>query len=58
MTADQVWGIIRTILSAGMGFVVAKGWLDDATSVAIIGAIGTIFVGLWSVISKKKPATP
>lgn len=53
MTADQIWGIARTILAAGAGFIVAKGYVDDATATAIIGAIGTIFVAIWSVVSKR-----
>jgi hypothetical protein len=54
MTAEQVWGIVRTILAAGGGYIVAKGWIDNATMTSIIGAIGTLFIAGWSVWSKKK----
>jgi hypothetical protein len=48
-----VWGIVRTILAAGAGYFVAKGKVDDATAQSIIGGIGAVFVGVWSVLSKK-----
>lgn len=53
MNVDQVWGIVRTILAAGAGYIVAKGYIDEATSTAIIGGLGTIFVAGWSWYSKK-----
>ena len=55
MTAEQFWGILRTILAALGGWVAAKGWVDDATVQAVIGAIGTIFVAVWSFVAKKAP---
>ena len=54
MTAEQIWGIVRTILAAAGGWVVAKGYIDNATMTSIIGALGTIFIAGWSVWSKKK----
>ncbi len=57
MNAEQVWGIIRTILAAISGWVVAKGYVDDATLQAVIGAVGTIFIAVWSFVAKK-PSTP
>lgn len=56
MNAAQIWGIVRTILAAGGGFVVAKGWIDDATLTAILGALGVLFTASWSVWSKTHPA--
>ncbi len=53
MTGEQIWGIVRTILAAGGGYIVAKGYLDNATVTSIIGAIGTLFIAGWSVWSKK-----
>ena len=58
MTADQIWGIVRTILAAAGGYAVAKGYIDNATLTAVLGALGTLFVAGWSVISKTKPVTP
>lgn len=54
LKADQVWGIVRTVLAAGGGYVVAKGWLDAAALESIIGALGVLFVTGWSVWSKRK----
>jgi len=53
MTAEQIWGIVRTILAAIGGYIVAKGWIDNATVQSVIGALGTIFVAIWSVWAKK-----
>ena len=56
MTAEQIWGIVRTILAAAGGYIVAKGYIDNATLQAVLGALGTLFIAAWSVWSKKKPA--
>jgi hypothetical protein len=53
MSAEQIWGIVRTILAAAGGWVVAKGYVDNATLQSVIGAIGTLFIAGWSVLSKK-----
>ena len=53
MTAEQIWGIVRTILAAIGGYIVANGWIDNATVQSVIGALGTIFVAIWSVWAKK-----
>ena len=59
MNADQVWGIVRTILAAGGGYVVAKGYVDNATLQAVLGGLGTIFVAGWSFWSNRgKAAAP
>lgn len=54
MTGEQIWGIVRTILAAAGGYIVAKGWVDNATIQSVIGALGTIFIAVWSVWAKKK----
>lgn len=56
MTGEQIWGVVRTLLAFGGGFIVSKGYIDDATLTAVIGALGTIFIAGWSVYSKKKTA--
>ena len=53
MTGEQVWGIVRTILAACGGYVVAKGYVDNATFQSILGGVGTVFVAVWSYWSKK-----
>lgn len=58
MNVEQVWGVVRTILAALGGWVVAKGYVDDATLQAVLGALGTLFVAGWSVWSKRQPPPP
>lgn len=53
MTGEQIAGIVRTLLAAASGYVVAHGWLDAQTYTAVVGAIGTLIVAGWSVASKK-----
>jgi hypothetical protein len=53
MTADQIWGIIRTILAALAGWAAGQGYIDNETAMTVIGAVGTIFVAVWSWWSKK-----
>lgn len=56
MTSEQIWGIVRTILAAGAGYLSAKGIVDAGAADTIIGAVGTIFVAGWSIWSKHKVA--
>lgn len=53
MTGEQIWGVVRTILAALGGFVVAKGYVDAATLNTILGGVGTIFVAAWSLYSNR-----
>ena len=54
MTKEQVGGIIRAVLSAVGGYLVGKGVVDADTAAQITGAVATLGVAIWSVISKKK----
>jgi len=54
MKKDQVFGVIRTVAAAGFGFLAGKGYLDGATVEALAGAVATIGVAAWSVLSKKQ----
>mgnify|MGYP000092956581 CR=1 FL=1 len=56
MTGEQIWGLIRTVLAAAGGWVVAKGYITSELLTAILGGVGTIFIGVWSWWSNKKPA--
>ena len=56
MTSEQIWGIMRTVLAAGAGYLSAKGVIDAGVAETIIGALGTLFVAGWSVWSKSKTA--
>jgi len=53
MTSDQVGGIIRAILSAIGGFVLAKGWVNAETWAWIVGGIATIGPTIWSWYTNK-----
>ena len=44
---DQLWGIVRTLLLAGGGFAVSKGYIDNDTMIAVVGAIVVIASALW-----------
>lgn len=55
MNKEQVFGIVRTVAAAGFGFLAGKGYLDGATVEALAGAVATIGVAVWSVMSKPKP---
>ena len=53
---EQTLGLIRHALTFVGGILVAKGVVDDATSLELVGAIVTIIGGVWSVLSKKTAA--
>jgi Na+-transporting methylmalonyl-CoA/oxaloacetate decarboxylase beta subunit len=52
-TAEVAWGIVRTVLAAAAGVLVTKGYVSADTLNQIIGAVGVIFVGVWSAISNR-----
>lgn len=56
MNKDQLFGIVRTLAAAGFGFLAGKGVIDGATAEALAGAVATIGVAVWSVVSKKHVA--
>lgn len=53
MTKEQVFGIVRTVAAAGFGYLAGKGYFDGATAEALAGAVATIGVAVWSVLSKR-----
>jgi hypothetical protein len=53
MNADQIWGIARAVLAAIGGYFVAKGTITADWLNTFLGGAGTIFVAVWSVLSKK-----
>jgi len=50
---DQLFGIVRTLAAAGFGYLAGKGLIDGATAQALAGAVATIGVAIWSVVSKQ-----
>lgn len=53
MTADQIAGIVRAIVSAVGGYFVGRGVVDGETVATVGGALATIATAAWSVWSKK-----
>jgi hypothetical protein len=58
MNMDAILGVVRHVLTFGGGFLVAKGWLDADTLTQGVAALATLIGLVWSVIAKKKTATP
>ena len=56
MVKEQVFGIVRTLAAAGFGYIAGRGLIDGATAEALAGAVATIGVAIWSVMSKKPTA--
>lgn len=56
MNAEEFGGIVRTVLAAVGGIAVTKGYLDNATMVALAGAAATIAVAVWSIVAKRRAA--
>ena len=53
MNADQVWGIVRTVLSAAGGYFVAKGVSNDSTMEIIVSGIVALVGVVWGYINSK-----
>lgn len=56
MDKAQIFGIVRTLAAAGFGYIAGRGFIDGATAEALAGAVATIGVAIWSVMSKKPTA--
>lgn len=56
MTADQIAGIVRAIVSAVGGYFVGRGMVDGETVATVGGALATIATAAWSVWSKRAEA--
>jgi hypothetical protein len=48
MSSDQITGIIRAVLGAIGGFVLAKGWVSNEIWAWIVGGAATIGPAIWS----------
>lgn len=53
MSSDQITGIIRAILAAIGGFIIAKGWVNAETWAWIVGGVATIGPIIWSWVSNR-----
>jgi hypothetical protein len=53
---DQVTGIIRAVLAALGGFILAKGWVNAETWAWITGGVLTVGPAIWSWFNNR-PST-
>jgi hypothetical protein len=53
---EAIGTILRLVLKAGGGALVAKGISDEGTIETVIGAIITIFGAVWGLVEAKKSA--
>ena len=50
---ERILGVIRHILTAGGGWLTAKGYVDADGGEQLVGAVVTIIGTVWSILSKK-----
>ena len=56
MSGEQIGGIVRALASAIGGYLIGKGITDAETVATVGGALATVSVAVWSILSKRKPA--
>ena len=54
ITQERVLGIIRHTMTFAGGFLVMKGYGDEALMQELTGATLTLIGGIWSIVSKTK----
>ena len=54
MTWEMFAGLLRHLLTFGGGFLIAKGWFDEATVNQIVAALITLVGAGWSMFAKRK----
>jgi hypothetical protein len=52
MSKEQLFGIIRHVMSAAAGYLIYRGYLTEDQAAEISGAILAIMATVWSVGSK------
>lgn len=55
---ESIKSLIRHILSAAGGYLVAKGLVSADQMPEVVGAIITLAAAAWGIYSKQKPADP
>lgn len=58
MTAEQFAGLVRAIVAALGGYLVAKGLVDAETVATLAGVAATAGAAIWSFLSKKQKPEP
>jgi hypothetical protein len=54
MTKEQVFGIIRHVITFVGGILVVKGFLDDVMVQEVLGGVLGLVGTVWSIVEKKK----
>ena len=55
---DSIKSLVRHILSAAGGFLVAKGLVSADQLPEVVGAVITLAAAAWGIMAKKKSTTP
>lgn len=55
---ESIKSLIRHLLSAAGGYLVAKGLISSDQLPEIVGAVATLGAAAWGIYSKRKPAAP
>lgn len=55
---ESIKSLIRHLLSAAGGYLVAKGLISSEQLPEIVGAVATLGAAAWGIYSKRKPAAP
>lgn len=56
MSSEQVTGILRAVLAAIGGFILAKGWVNSETWAWIVGGATTVGPAIWSWVANRPAA--
>lgn len=57
MNQDQIFGIIRHVLTTLGGVAITKGWIDEESAIELTGLVMSIIGFTWSFWIKRK-STP
>jgi hypothetical protein len=51
---NEIAGVLRAVLAAAGGSLVAKGYIDAGTIEVVAGALATLIAAGWSIYEKRK----
>lgn len=58
MNMDQIWGVVRTILTALVAYAAGKNWIPaNIIPADLVASIMTLVVAVWSIMDKTQAAT-
>ena len=49
----QIFGVVRTFLAFGAGYLVSSGLFDQGMADQLVAALMVILTGVWSIIEKR-----